>query len=255
MLSWIEVEHNLDFWGALFKLWGYDADHNPIYWTFNIGGYEAVFWPRVMIMTWLVMIIVLALAVAATRNMDLRHPKGLQNVFEFAYLGIQGLVHQAMDTEKGKAVTQFAFALILFIATCNLIGLVPTMAAPTADLNTTAGLALISFVLTWYYGIRYKGIGYFKHWFKPVVFFLPLNLLEEFVKPVTLAARLFGNIYAKEILICTWLGMFMGTWQFGVGIIASVAWLAFSVFISLIQAFVFCVLTINYIGMATADDH
>jgi len=224
-------------------------------WNWDIGGMHLEFVPRTMIMSWVVMVLVLIFVIAATRNMDLRRPKGVQNILEMVFEGIRGQINQAMDPRKALGIFSVAVTLIIYILISNLIGLIPTLTSPTADPNTTFGLALITFALIWFYGIRQKGIGYFKHWFKPWIFFLPLNILEEFVKPVTLAARLYGNIYAGEVLICTWLGMFYGwKWILG-GFLASTVWLGFSIFVGCIQAYVFTVLTINYVAMALADDH
>ena len=255
MMSFSEVEHRLDFWGALLGWWHHDEETGlEVLWNLHLGSYTLEFSPKTLIMTWIVMIVVMAFAILATRNMNVRRPHGLQNVFEMLYDGMKAQVNQAMDPEKGKKYIELACTFFIFILFSNLLGLIPTLMSPTANPNTTFGFALITFFLIWFYGIKEKGIGYFKHWFTPVVFFLPLNLLEEFVKPVTLAARLFGNIYAGEILICTWLGMFMG-WSEIVGVIVSLVWLGFSIFVGFIQSFVFTVLTINYIAMATSDDH
>jgi F-type H+-transporting ATPase subunit a len=196
----------------------------------------------------------MAFAYIATRNMNIRRPSGLQNVIEMLYEGMRGQINQSMDPEKGRKYIELACTFFIFILFCNLIGLIPTLMSPTANPNTTFGFAIITFVLIWFWGIKEKGIGYFKHWFKPFVFFFPLNILEEFVKPVTLAARLYGNIYAGEVLICTWLGMFLGWKELG-GIFVSLIWLGFSIFVGFVQAFVFTVLTINYIAMATSEDH
>jgi len=87
------------------------------------------------------------------------------------------------------------------------------------------------------------------------VFFLPINIIEDFAKPVTLTFRLYGNIYGGEVLIAVLLGL-LGGWThvFG-GFIASVVWLAFSIFVGLIQAFIFTMLSIAYVGQAVADHH
>lgn len=253
MMSFHEVEERLDVWGPLFGLW--HKEHGlEVLWSLQVGGINLEFSPKTLIMTWLVMIILVIISVLATRNMNMRRPHGLQNVYELLYDAMKGQIGQAMDVEKGKKYIELACTFFLFILFCNLLGLIPTLMSPTANPNTTFGLALVTFALIWFWGIKEKGIGYFKHWFKPVFVFLPLNLLEEFVKPVTLAARLFGNIYAGEVLICTWLGMFMGPYM-AVGWIVSLVWLGFSIFVGFIQAFVFTVLTVNYIAMATADDH
>lgn len=255
MVGLHEIEERLDLWGHLFKLWQKDEHGVEIMWNLAIGNVNLEISPKTMIMTWLVMLIIMIFAIVATRNMDLRRPRGAQNVFEMIYDVVRGQINQTLDTEKGSKIIHLAATLFIYILFANLIGLIPTLMSPTANLNTTFGLALIVFVLIWYYGIKYKGIGYFKHWFKPYFVFFPLNLLEEFVKPVTLAARLYGNIYAGEMLICTWLGMFFGWYMLAGGFLVSIVWLAFSIFVGCIQAFVFTVLMINYIAMATADDH
>lgn len=255
MVGWQEIEHKLDLWGQVFKLWGEDAHGEPIMWTLNLSSVSLEFSPKVLIMSWLVMIIIMVFAFMATRNMSLRNPKGAQNIFEMIMEAIRGQINQSSAPERASNIYNVATTFIIFLLVSNLIGLIPTLMSPTAHLNTTVAYALITFGLIWFYGIKYKGVGgYFKHWLKPFPLFLPLNVLEEFVKPVTLAARLFGNIYAGEVLICTWLGMFYGWYFFAGGFVVSVVWLAFSIFISCIQAFVFTVLTINYVAMAVAED-
>lgn len=253
MLSLHEVESRLDLWGSLLHLWEKDTHGKEVMWNLTIGGMNMELSPKTMIMTWLVMIIIMIFVVLATRNMNLRRPHGGQNVLEMMFEGIRGQVSQSMDPQKGSSLLSIVLTFFIFILISNLIGLIPTFTSPTANPNTAFALALITFILIWFYGIRYKGIGYFKHWFKPYFFFLPLNLIEEFVKPLTLACRLFGNIYAGEILICTWLGMFYGWYQLTGGFIASVIWLGFSIFVGFIQAYVFTVLSINYIATAVAE--
>lgn len=158
-----------------------------------------------------------------------------------------------MDPKKGAALLGVVVTYIIFILFANLIGLVPTLSSPTADYNTTLGLALCTFAMIYIFGIRYKGLGYFKHYVKPFVFFLPINILEDFAKPITLTFRLYGNIYAGEVLIAVLLGL-IGGWAhvFG-GFLASVAWLAFSIFVGCIQAFIFTMLSIAYVGQAVGD--
>lgn len=239
-----EVEQELNFWG-----WPQDK------WELVVGNTTLQFNPKTMIMTWIVMILVLLFAIAATRNMSMRRPRGAQNVLEMIFEGIRSLVNQNMSPQKGATILCVVVTYFIFILFSNLIGLVPTLSSPTADYNTTLGLALCTFFLIYFMGVKYKGIGYFKHYVQPFVFFLPINLLEDFSKPITLTFRLYGNIYGGEGLIAVLLGL-LGGWAhvFG-GFIASVIWLAFSIFVGFIQAFLFTMLSIAYFSLAVKEDH
>ena len=244
MLSYEEVEHELNVWG-----WPHHT------WDLVIGNTTLAFNPKTLIMTWITMLLVILFAVAATRSMSLRKPKGAQNILEMLWEFIKGLVLDNLDTKKGAALLPIVVTYFIFILFSNLIGLVPTLSSPTADYNTTFGLALCTFFMIYIFGIRFKGLGYFKHYLKPFVFFLPINIIEDFSKPVTLTFRLYGNIYGGEVLIAVLLGM-LGGWThvFG-GFIGSVVWLAFSIFVGFIQAFIFTMLSIAYVGQATSDGH
>jgi F-type H+-transporting ATPase subunit a len=126
--------------------------------------------------------------------------------------------------------------------------------APTADTNLTYALALMVILGVWTYGIREKGVkGYFKHFVEPFPILLPLNIIEELVKPVTLALRLFGNIFAGGIMIAL-----IGLLPIYVFWFPNIIWKLFDMFIGGVQAFIFALLTILYFGMAGAghgDDH
>ncbi|HBC93206.1 MAG TPA: ATP synthase F0 subunit A [Pelotomaculum sp.] len=244
MLSIEEVEHELNIWG-----WPHDT------WDLVVGSTTLSFNPKTLIMTWITMILVALFAIAATRSMNMRKPKGAQNILEMVWEFIRGLVNENMDPKKGLVLLPIIITYFIFILFANLIGLVPTLSSPTADYNTTFGLALCTFFLIYIFGIRYKGLGYFKHYLKPFVFFLPITIIEDLTKPITLTFRLYGNIYAGEILIAVLLGM-LGGWLhvFG-GFIASVAWLSFSIFIGCIQAFIFAMLSIVYVSQAVSEEH
>lgn len=244
MMSLHEVEEKLNVWG-----W----PHHP--WEVTLGNTHLAFNPKTMIMTWITMILVALFAMAATRSMSLRKPKGAQNVLEMIWEGIRGLVNDNMDPKKGAALLSIVVTYFIFILFSNLIGLVPTLSSPTADYNTTLALALCTFALIFFFGIKYKGLSYFKHYLQPYVFFLPITIIEDFSKPITLTFRLYGNIYGGEVLMAVLLGL-LGGWihVFG-GFIASVVWLAFSIFVGFIQAFIFTMLSIAYVSQAVADHH
>ncbi len=245
MLSLHEVEQQLNFWG-----WPANGS-----WEMVVGNTHLFFNPKTLIMTWITMFLVALFGIAATRSMSLRKPKGAQNVLETLFEFIRGLVNDNMDPKKGAALLSIVVTYFIFILFANLIGLVPTLSSPTADYNTTLGLALCTFIIIYIFGIKYKGLGYFKHYIQPFVFFLPIVIIEDFAKPITLTFRLYGNIYGGEVLIAVLLGL-LGGWThvFG-GFIASVIWLAFSIFVGFIQAFIFTMLSIAYVGQAVADHH
>jgi F-type H+-transporting ATPase subunit a len=194
-----------------------------------------------------------------TKDTEDHVPSKLQLVWET----IVGWVTNQVDENLGKVnpfVVPLAVALFFFILIANWFELIPSkpnedsghlLAAPTADTNLTYALAALVIVGVWVYGIRTKGVkGYFKHFLEPFPVLLPLNILEELVKPITLALRLFGNIFAGGIMIAL-IGLIplWGLW------LPNVLWKLFDMFIGGIQAFIFALLTILYFGMAGAGHH
>ncbi|MFZ5634702.1 MAG: F0F1 ATP synthase subunit A [Bacillota bacterium] len=236
-----EVHKELDVWGFL------HMGHHGVVST-PIGDVNI----KTIIMTWIVMIIVGVFSVAATRNMRVDRPSKLQLMVEEIFLFLRGLVYENIDFRKGAGLMCLIFTLFIFLLFSNLLGLVPTMMSPTADVNTTLGMALTVFLLVQVLGFRYKGVGFLKHYLTPMA---PIVVIEEFSKPITLSLRLYGNIYAGEVLIAVLLGLFGLTADLLGGFAASVVWLAFSIFVSCVQAFIFTMLTIAYIGQATAEGH
>jgi F-type H+-transporting ATPase subunit a len=179
---------------------------------------------------------------------------------------IVGETTKQVEDNLGKVnpfVVPLAVALFFFILVCNWFELIPSqvnedsghlLPAPTADTNLTYALAAVTIVGVWVFGIRSKGVkGYFKHFLEPFPILLPLNILEELVKPITLALRLFGNIFAGGIMLAL-IGLIpiWGAWA------PTLLWKLFDMFIGGIQAFIFALLTVLYFGMAGAhhgDEH
>ncbi|MGI8612452.1 MAG: F0F1 ATP synthase subunit A [Nocardioidaceae bacterium] len=153
-------------------------------------------------------------------------------------------------------VVPLAIALFIFILTANWLELIPSgedpkyLPAPTSDVNLTYALALLVIVGVHVHSIRERGLkGYVKHYFEPYPVLFPLTLLEEIVKPFTLALRLFGNIFAGGVMIAL-IGL-LPIWSFWG---PNILWKLFDMGIGLIQAFIFALLTILYFGMA-GDSH
>lgn len=198
-------------------------------------------------MTWLTMAIVILIAFLATRSLSLV-PSGWQNVVEMIVLWLHEQI-DAMMGERGRFLAPFIVSLFMFLLVSNWLGLVPTLASPTNDLNTTLGLALLVIVLVHVLGIHMKGGHYIAHFFQPTPVFVVINAIEEIAKPITLAFRLFGNILAGEILIIVLLKL-MPIWM----PIPAVCWLAFSIFIGGVQAVIFTMLSMAYLANAVKSE-
>ena len=158
-------------------------------------------------------------------------------------------------------VVPAAISLFFFILFANWFELLPTelnhdthlLPAPTAGTTLTCAMAGLVMISVWVYGIPQKRVnGYFKHFVEPFPILLPLNILEELIKPITLALRLFGNIFAGGIMLAliTLMPLYV-LW------LPNILWKAFDMFIGLIQAFIFALLTVLYFAMAGAghDEH
>jgi F-type H+-transporting ATPase subunit a len=193
---------------------------------------------------------------------DVDHvPSKLQLIWE----SVVGEVNRQVEDNLGRVhpyVAPLAISLFFFILIANWFELIPSrpnedaphfLVAPTADTNLTYALAAITIVSVWVYGIRTKGFkGYFSHFMEPFPVLLPLNILEELVKPITLALRLFGNIFAGGIMLAL-----IGLIPIWAGWLPNILWKAFDMFIGGIQAFIFALLAVLYFAMAGAghDEH
>lgn len=152
--------------------------------------------------------------------------------------------------EKGKKYFAYVATLFIFILFSNWLGVLPLdLKPPTADLNTTAALALLTIFLVQVFGMIEKGpIRYFKRFFEPNPVFFPLNVIEELAKPLSLSVRLFGNIFSKETILLILSGLVVLPLFYPIPI------LALSILIGAIQAYIFMLLTIFYISMAVAQE-
>ena len=195
-------------------------------------------------MTWISMAIVIVIAILATRNLKLV-PQGWQNILEIIIASLLEQIDMAMGP-RGRKIAPLLITLFLFILISNWLGLVPGFTSPTNDPNTTLGLALMVVMLLHILGLVFKGKHYIKHFFAP---FVIVNMLEEVAKPITLAFRLFGNILAGEILIII-LAQLLPMWF----PIPNIIWLGFSVFVGVIQAFIFTMLSMSYLANGVKED-
>lgn len=223
--------------------------------TFNLS--------NVMMLT-VTALIVLLIAVVSTRNLSLK-PTGMQNFMEWLMDFVKGIIKSNMDWNSGGRFHILGITLIMFIFVSNMLGLpfsiiidgVLWWKSPTADPIITMTLAVMVMVLTHYYGIKLKGLSeYGKDYLKPLPFLLPLKIVEEFANTVTLGLRLYGNIYAGEVLLGLLAGIggasFLG---FAGALLPTLAWQGFSIFVGTIQAFIFVILTMVYMSHKVSHDH
>ncbi|WNC44138.1 F0F1 ATP synthase subunit A [Thermosynechococcus sp. GLH187] len=206
---------------------------------------------QVFITTWFVMAILIAAAFAASRNIQ-RVPSGIQNLMEYALEFIRDLTKSQMGEHEYRAWLPFVGTLFLFIFVCNWSGaLVPwklielpegELAAPTNDINTTVALALLVSLAYFYAGLRKRGLKYFTKYIEPTPVLLPIAILEDFTKPLSLSFRLFGNILADELVV--------GVLVLLVPLFVPLPVMALGLFTSAIQALVFATLAATYIGEA-----
>lgn len=210
-------------------------------------------------------VIVFLIAVVSTRKLALK-PTGMQNFMEWIMDFVKNIIKSNMDWKTGGRFHVLGITLIMFIAVSNLLGLPMGgilyghdlwWKSPTADPVVTMTLASMVLVLTHYYGVKMQGTGgYAKTFFQPMSFMFPLKVIEEFANTLTLGLRLYGNIYAGEILLTLLTGLAVSSvFGFFGAIVPMMAWMGFSIFIGFIQAFIFTMLTMVYMAHKVSTDH
>jgi len=191
-----------------------------------------------------------------------------QAVTEAVFNYIADLVTSVLG-EAGESFVPFCVALFIFIFLLNQFGRRPFQAlglpfggSPTADLNTVVPLTLVVFVMIQFVAFRKKGLAYFGHVLKPFPALLPVNILDEILRPVTLAARLFFNIFVGELLFIIVTSIILAHIIIGffnlslsVALVVPILIQFFNFFVGTVQAFVFTLLSIVYLSLALGDDH
>jgi F-type H+-transporting ATPase subunit a len=170
----------------------------------------------------------------------------LRNFFEYTAESVYGLVEGAMGEKNAPRFFPLIGALWLFILFNNLFALIPGFSAPTDTLKTNVGIALAAFFLTHYYGVKEHGLAYFKHFLGPSLplapLMLPIELISHIARPMSLAVRLMGNMMADHKVVMSFFAL--------VPILVPLPFLLLGLLVCLIQALVFCTLTMVYISMA-----
>ena len=198
---------------------------------------------EVIVMTWIVFVLLVLLGVATTRKRGIL-PRPFQAVGELLVTLLYGLTEDALGKETAKKYAPLICALFMFLLVSNWLGLVPHLEEPTKDLNTTLGLGVMGFVIAHYAGIKSKGFkAYIKEYFQPIFFMMPLNLIGELAKIVSISFRLFGNIMGGSIII-----LVVSYLTYSI-VLPPFLYAFFGLFVGTIQAFVFTMLTVVYISV------
>ena len=235
--------------------------HPPGHYNLQVGGVKVHF--DTLLGSWLVMLFIITLAFTATRQLS-KKPAKKQVFFESLVDLAHGIVKAQVHKETFRYVPLIG-TIFLFVLCSNWMGLLPwrvlelmgtphgfEIASPTNDVNTNGALAIISVASYWYFGIRKKGLAHFKHYFQPMWFLFPLNMMEDITRPLSLTFRLFGNIIGGEIVMGILLFLTAPLIITGVVVLPMIA---MEVLVGFIQAFIFSMLTASYIGAVVAEHH
>ena len=206
--------------------------------------------PEQVVYSWVAMAVLIGLALAARFSLKKTAPTGVQNLLETIVSGLENFVVDIMGPE-GRHYLSLIGSLFLFILVCNLEGLIPGFDSPTANINTTLALALVTFAATHYIGVRRHGIGYVKHFMGPMwalaPLMLPIEIISHFARVMSLTFRLFGNMVAKHklLLVLALLAPY----------IAPIPILGLGLLVAFVQALVFTLLTMLYLSGSVEEAH
>jgi F-type H+-transporting ATPase subunit a len=222
---------------AILKLLGLAPEHRP--------------WANFMVMELLVALIIVLLFAFLRPRLSMDRPGNLQHIFEI----IHDFVHKEAEDNvghDGPNYLPFFGTLFIFILICNLIGIIPGFESPTMSPPVTAGCALAVFCYYNVMGVRAQGLGkYLAHFVGPLWFLAPLivpiELISHMARPLSLSVRLYANMYAGEQVTLVFLTLTY--------LVAPAIFMGLHVFVSLLQAYIFMLLTMMYVSGAVSHEH
>lgn len=219
------------------------------HWIVSISNFS--FNMDTLITMWIAMILLIVVSIIATRNLSVV-PNKIQLIFEGIINYFADMTSSNMGKDESKKHLPLLLTLFLFILTANLLGQLPwklihlqtgELASPNNDINMTAAMALVVSIYYIFYGVKKKGFKFFIENFKIDGIIMALvDLLEIFVRPFSLALRLFANIMAGEVMVFTFVGM--------CAYFVPLPFMLFEIFVAVVQALVFTLLSSTYIALA-----
>ena len=236
-----------NFYSSTFTLLAEAEVGKHFYW--DIAGF--LVHGQVLAVMWFVILILVLGSIVGAQNIE-RIPNGRQNFMEITLDFLISIAKDQLGESFYKEWIPFISTLFLFIFGCNWAGaIVPwkliklpegELAAPTNDINTTVALALLTSFAYFYAGLSKKGLGYFKRYIQPIPLLLPINILEDFTKPLSLSFRLFGNVLADELTITVLTSL--------VPLVIPLPIMGLGLFAGSVQALIFSTLAAAYIAEA-----
>ena len=209
----------------------------------SVMGHEMAFNLEAIAMTWIVIILLIVFGIFARGKNGIR-PRPVQVLGEMYLSAFNKLTEDALGKEMAKTYAPLISALFMFLLLSNWLGIIPHLQEPTRDLNTPLSLGLMGFVIAHYAGIKTKGWKvYLKAYLEPIFFMMPLNVIGELSKVVSISFRLFGNIMGGSIII-----LVVSYLTYSI-VFPPLLNAFFGLFVGTIQAFVFTMLTLVYISV------
>jgi F-type H+-transporting ATPase subunit a len=206
-------------------------------------GHNMTFNLELIVMTWIVIFALITFGILATRKRNIL-PGPFQVLGELLVEQFYALTEDTLGKELAKTYSPLICALFMFLLLSNWLGIIPHLGEPTKDLNTPLSLGLMGFVIAHYTGIKVKGFKkYISEYFQPFFFMMPLNIIGELSKVVSISFRLFGNIMGGSVII-----MVISYLSFSI-ILPPFLNAFFGLFVGTVQAFVFTMLTVVYISV------
>lgn len=208
-------------------------------------------WPNYMAMEVLVVLILVAIPLVLRARASVEKPGTFQQLFEVIFEFLDDLARDIIGHDSRRYLPLFG-TLFLFILCSNLIGIIPSFESPTMFPPVPLGCAMLSFLFYNYHGVRVQGpLRYLAHFCGPMLLLAPflffIEIISHCIRPVSLTIRLFANMLAGEQVTVS----FMALVPFGVPVIL----MGLHVFVSLVQAFIFTILSMLYVGGAVEQEH
>jgi F-type H+-transporting ATPase subunit a len=207
-------------------------------------------WANFVVMQILVVLLLMAVFALLRPRLSVDRPGGLQHIFEMVYDFVNSQAEDQVGHAAHKYLSYFG-TIFIFILTANLIGIIPSFESPTMNAPVTCGCALATFFYYHLMGIQANGLAYIKHfmgpmtWLAPLMF--PIEIVSHLARPLSLTVRLYANMFAGEQVTMVFLRMTY--------FLVPVIFMGLHIFVGLIQAYIFMLLTMVYVGSAVAHEH
>jgi F-type H+-transporting ATPase subunit a len=207
-------------------------------------------WVNFVVMQFMVVLLMVILFAILRPRLSVDRPGRLQHIFEMVYDFVATQADDQVGHDGRKFVAYFG-TIFLFILFANLIGLIPSLESPTMNAPVTLGCALATFAYYHLMGIQANGVGYIKHfmgpmwWLAPLMF--PIEIVSHLARPLSLTVRLYANMFAGEQVTIVFLKLTY--------FLVPVVFMGLHIFVGVVQAYIFMLLSMVYVGSAVAHEH